>query len=158
MWTEDICCDHGDCAQSKKEYQKIIDSLEEIKTSILELSESSAKQGENPIATNTVILNLLSAINQNMYKGIPVVSQHESATIYPNILNVWDNINSDITITKGDGVQDIVNEYMVRFKYTSGELIFDWPEQIHWNQELTLVSGKTYEISILDNLGIWAEY
>lgn len=102
---------------------------------------------------------------KEMQSGTPVVSQTGNATIQPNVLNVWNTAVTTLTITKGTDIDGELNHYFVRFKVgtpAEGESI-----QITFaGFSLTWyavnvpawVSGKIYEISIINNLALWAEF
>ena len=120
-----------------------------------------AKQGNDSTATNTALLNILNSISTNMYKGVPVATQTGDATIAPNIWNVWASVAGNLTITKGTDIANIVNEYMARFTLASnwsGQITFSG-FTLDWNggSVPTWMAGKTYEISIVDNIALWAE-
>ena len=95
-----------------------------------------------------------------------VVSHTESAvTIQPNVMNVWGEV-TDLTITKGKNAEteSIVNNYMIRFTVAeegTPDIQFDWDEEeIQWygGNEIEFVNGNTYEISIVNNIALWAEF
>lgn len=80
-------------------------------------------------------------------------------------MNVWGEV-TDLTITKDTDTETkgIVNNYMIRFT-VSGEgtpdIRFDWDEEeIQWygGNEIEFVNGNTYEISIVNNIALWAEF
>lgn len=75
--------------------------------------ENIAKQGTNPDATNTAILE---AIEETGSAGIPVVQMTATtATIEPNKLYIWDEVTSlDLTLA-APADPNIVNEYMCMF-------------------------------------------
>lgn len=97
----------------------------------------------------------------------PIVLHDDSSnvvTIQPNVMNVWGEV-TDLTITKDTDTETkgIVNNYMIRF--TAGEgtpyIRFDWGrEEIQWygGNEIEFVNGNTYEISIVNNIALWAEF
>ena len=102
---------------------------------------------------------------KEMQSGTPVVSQTGDATIQPNVLNVWDTAVTALTITKGTDLDGELNHYFVRFTVgtpAEGESIqitfagfsLTW----YAVNVPTWVSGKTYEISIINNLALWAEF
>lgn len=140
------------------ESQSIKEKIANIKLPEINTSEL-AKQGENQEATNSAILSALNGVAASMYKGVPIVSQAGDATIAPNVWNVWGEVAA-LTITKGAEVSGVVNSYLIRFVAAEGcAITFDgfalqWyggsvPE---WN------AGSTYEINIVDNLALWAEF
>ena len=93
-----------------------------------------------------------------MYKGVPVVSQTTDTTIAPNVWNVWGEIAS-LTITKGTDINGVVNNYMVRFTALEGATITFNGFSLSWfgGEAPTWTEGNTYEISIVDNIALWAE-
>lgn len=102
---------------------------------------------------------------KEMQTGTPIVIQTGDAVIQPNVLNVWQTAVTSLTITKGTDIDGELNHYFVRFKVgtpAEGESI-----QITFaGFSLTWyavnvpawVSGKTYEVSIINNLALWAEF
>lgn len=89
-----------------------------------------------------------------------IINQTESAVIIqPNVMNVWETI-TNLNITKGTDTEGIVNNYMIRF--TAGDdlaVIFSGMD-IKWfgGEVPTWTAGNTYEISIVDNIALWAEF
>lgn len=95
---------------------------------------------------------------------VVVVTQTTSATIAPNTFNVWSSVSSDLTITKGNDISGIVNEYIIRLTLDSS-----WVEgtntitfngfALEWNggSVPTWTAGHIYEISIVDNIALWAD-
>lgn len=93
-----------------------------------------------------------------------IVNQTESTvTIQPNVMNVWGTI-TNLNITKGDAIEGIMNNYMIRFTVAeegTPDIRFDWGgEEIQWygGNEIEFVNGNTYEISIVNNIALWAEF
>lgn len=94
----------------------------------------------------------------------PIVNQTESeVTIQPNAMNVWREVTY-LKITKGTDVFGFVNNYMIRFTVAgegTPDIRFDWGrEKIQWygGNEIEFVNGNTYEISIVNNIALWAEF
>lgn len=85
-----------------------------------------------------------------------------SVEIRSNVLNVWGEVTS-LKITKGAEIGGIVNNYMIRF--TAGASGTDMDVQfidfaIQWygGSQPDWVAGNTYEISIVDDIALWAEF
>jgi hypothetical protein len=94
-----------------------------------------------------------------------VVNHTESAvTIQPNVMNVWEKEVTTLNITKGTEISGIVNNFMIRFTVAgegTPDIRFDWgKEEIQWygGNEIEFVNGNTYEISIVNNIALWAEF
>lgn len=94
--------------------------------------------------------------------GTPVIEQTASkVTIQPNVMNVWGEV-TDLTITKtkDDDVKGIVNNYMIRFTAGEGTILIFEEENVKWygGDAPEWTAGNTYEISIVDNIALWAEF
>lgn len=78
--------------------------------------------------------------------------------ILPNVLNKWENIKS-LTIHSFQGAQEgCVNEYMLEFTVSGDNFILTLPEGIRWMGEPTWENGYTYQVSIVNNLAVFAEW
>ena len=79
-------------------------------------------------------------------------------TLTPNTLHVWDEVES-LNISLGTPIQDVVNEYHFIFK-TKAATTLSLPTNLKWsnNTPIVIESYKTYSISILNNLVIFAEF
>ena len=84
----------------------------------------------------------------------PVVSMTDStADLLPNTFYRWGEI-ADLTITLGAETGGITNEYC--FEFVSGETAttLTVPDTIRWAQEPSIEAGKTYQVSILNKIGV----
>lgn len=91
--------------------------------------------------------------------GIPVVTQTASSvSINPNCLNQWGEIAS-LTITLATPSDaTIVNEYMIEFTSGSTATTLSMPSSVEWAEScgsLSVEASKTYQISIVNNIGLW---
>jgi hypothetical protein len=137
--------------------------LPELKSALQEIKDkvSNITIDLSPVAKEETAQDILSAVNgiaTSMYKGVPVVSQTTDATIAPNVWNVWGEVAS-LTITKGTDIDGVVNNYMVRFTALEGAAITFDGFSLSWfgGEAPTWTAGNTYEISIVDNIALWAE-
>lgn len=135
--------------------------LPELKTALQEIKDKVITIDLSPVAKEETTQDILSAVNgiaTSMYKGVPVVSQTTDATIAPNVWNVWGDVAS-LTITKGTNIDGVVNNYMVRFAALEGATITFDGFSLSWfgGEAPTWTAGNTYEISIVDNIALWAE-
>jgi hypothetical protein len=92
--------------------------------------------------------------------GTPIVNQTASeVTIQPNVMNVWKDTVSNLKVTKGDAIEGIVNNYMIRFTAGEGCSVTFSGFELDWfgGEEPTWTAGNTYEISIVDNIALWVE-
>lgn len=78
----------------------------------------------------------------------------ETATLEPNTHYSFGE-SATLTLEFAEGDADKVNEYS--FTFTSGETptILTLPSSVQWANELTIEANKRYEISIVDNIGLW---
>ena len=88
-----------------------------------------------------------------------IVSRTESvATIQPNVLNVWGEVASlDITLAEPTD-STIVNEYMVQFACGATATTLTLPNTIKWMAAPNIQPNKTYQLSVINNLGVIGEF
>jgi len=94
------------------------------------------------------------------------VETHENtdtviASLTPNVLHTWGEITS-LTIqalaTPTDNTR--YNEYMIQFSSGSTATVLDFPPTLTWlgGVQPTTRAGKTYQISIVNNLAVMGEF
>lgn len=91
---------------------------------------------------------------------IPHVVDHTDsvATIQPNVLNVWGEVASlDITLAEPTD-NTIVNEYMAQFVSGATATTLTLPNTIKWMAAPNIQPNKTYQLSIINNLGVIGEF
>lgn len=84
----------------------------------------------------------------------PVVGMTEAAAeLLPNIYYRWGEVTA-LTVTLGAEIAGITNEYC--FEFVSGETAttLTVPDTIRWAQEPSIEAGKTYQVSILNQIGV----
>ena len=83
-------------------------------------------------------------------------STEVKASILPNELNKWGKIKS-LTINSFQGAQEgCVNEYMLEFTVSGDNFTLTLPEGVRWASEPTWENGYTYQVSIVNNLAVFA--
>ena len=128
-----------------------------LKTEVAELQEDLS--GKQDASEAQEMFEELAA------KTTTPIFLHDSnvVTIQPNVMNVWEEV-TDLTITKGTGIEGIVNNYMIRFTVAgegAPDIRFYWDEEaIQWygGNEIEFVNSNTYEISIVNNIALWAVF
>lgn len=94
--------------------------------------------------------------------SIPIVVHTASATsltIRPNVLHLWSSAMTAISITQFTGnVSGQVNEYMLQFVVSGNNFSLSLPSGVRWSEEPEWEDGNTYQVSIVDNLAIYAEW
>ena len=88
---------------------------------------------------------------------IPVVDHGTGDTTFvltPNILHKWGAVTS-LTFTLAVPTKtSVANYYMVQFASGTTATSLNLPDTIKWITEPNIEANKTYQISILDNLGV----
>lgn len=98
-------------------------------------------------------LPLLGEANQT-----PIVQlTSTTAQVQPNVFNKWGAVTS-LNITLRSGNDGICNEYMLEFTVSGDDFSLSLPSDVRWANEPDWVSGNTYQVSILNNLAIGAEW
>lgn len=100
----------------------------------------------------------LTMAGQTFALDCPKVEHTGNATIEPNTYNKWGEVSS-ITITKGTDIPSVVNIYIIRFDAGAGCSVAFNGWSLRWvgGNAPTLTEGKTYEITIIDNLAMFVE-
>lgn len=80
-----------------------------------------------------------------------------SATILPNVYNVFGTVTGELIITKGQEKQNTLNNYIVRFTVGAECTIIFKGWELTWAKGISPIfeEGKIYEIQIIDNLAIF---
>ena len=88
---------------------------------------------------------------------IPVQSYGTSSTtlsIAPNVLHKWGTVSTlTITLTAPTDTS-VYNEYMIQFTSGSTPTTLSVPSTVKWVSEPMIEANKTYQISIVDNIGL----
>lgn len=89
----------------------------------------------------------------------PKVPHSKDATIEPNVYNDFGTIAGTRTITKGTEKPNVVNIYIIRFTAGAGCAVTlnGWSLKWAGGNAPTFTEGKTYEITIIDNLAMYVE-
>lgn len=92
----------------------------------------------------------------------PVVNHGTSDTTFaltPNVLHTWGTVTS-LALTLATPVDNtIVNEYMFQFTSGTTATTLSLPSSVVWDEDkgtLTMESGYIYQVSILNNIALWA--
>lgn len=91
----------------------------------------------------------------------PVIEQTASSVqIQPNVLNLWGEMSSLAITFATPSDSNVVNEYMIQFSSPSASATtISLPSNVVWAESCGVLSvevGKTYQISIVNNIGLWA--
>jgi hypothetical protein len=101
---------------------------------------------------------LIALLNSKGSKVTVVPQTNSTVAINPNVLNVWGEV-SNLVITFVEGTTGEVYEYMIQFTSPSDAgTSLTLPSAVRWanNDTLEPEAGYTYQVSIVDNLAVYA--
>lgn len=80
-------------------------------------------------------------------------------TLTPNTLHVWGEVAS-LSLDFGESVAGFLSEYMFRFSSGDTPTTLTLPDSVVWanGMEVSIQSGKTYEVAIIDGYGCILEF
>ena len=78
-----------------------------------------------------------------------------TVTIHPNVLNVWGAV-AGLIISLAPGPADAINEYKLQFVVSGTSFTLSLPNGIRWLEEPEWEDGVTYQVSIENNLALYA--
>lgn len=109
-------------------------------------------QTKNNYVTN---VQLSEQLNNYVRKNDPqIINQTETTVeIQPNVLNVWGTV-ATLTITLAEADPTKYNEYMIQFECGSAATTLTLPNTVEWLKDVDIEANTTYQISIVNNLGI----
>lgn len=89
----------------------------------------------------------------------PIVNHtSSSASISPGCLNVWGEVSSLSITLAAPSNNTIMNEYMIQFTSGTTATTLTLPATIKWVEEPSIDANATYQISIVNNLGVVAKF
>lgn len=101
--------------------------------------------------------NLLDQVAEGGGSGAYAEVSHGTGdtafALTPNTFHVWDEVSS-LDLSFEDETVGVANEYL--FQFTSGETAtsLTLPDTIKWVAEPTIEPNKTYQLSIVNNIGL----
>ena len=88
----------------------------------------------------------------------PIIQQTETTVeIAPNVLNLWGEV-AELNITLAEGKAGVINEYMFQFTSGATATTLVLPADIKWVSAPNIQANKTYQVSIINNLGVIGEF
>lgn len=76
-----------------------------------------------------------------------------TAELAPNTFYRWGEVES-LTITLGAETAGIANEYFFEFVSGATATTLTVPQTVKWVSEPSIEANKTYQVSVLDNIGV----
>ena len=80
-------------------------------------------------------------------------------SLTPNTLHIWGEVAS-LSLDFGESVDVSLSEYMFRFSSGATPTTLTLPDRVSWanGMEVSIQSGKTYEVAIIDGYGCILEF
>lgn len=97
-------------------------------------------------------------LNDSKKEKVKIVQQSDfNATINPNVFYLWGTA-STLEIELGDPLDGEVSEYMFQFTSGATATTLILPDTIQWASKPSIQPNKTYQVSIINNLGVIGEF
>lgn len=132
------------------------DAINNLETVGVVVDSSMSATSINPVQNKVV----KSYIDSNC--NIPVTTPSaNSVSLIPNIYYKWTDTPTSITITLATPSDStILNNYMFEFTASSSGTTLTMPSSIKWmnGNAPTIEGGKTYQVSIINNLATVSKY
>lgn len=99
----------------------------------------------------------LTEYNVADYINVPVIEHETSDTslaLTPNEYHIWDVVSSLSLSLAAPSDTSIYNEYMFEFTSGSSATTLTLPSDIKWVVEPDIQANTTYQVSIVNNLGV----
>ena len=144
--------------------QDVIDATHKLPYSYLSGTPTipSALSDLSDDSTHRVVTDTEIAAWDNKASKVLVNNHGTDDTTYsvtPNTLHIWGTVAS-LTLTLATPTDaTIVNEYMIEFTSGSTATTLSLPSSVEWAEScgaLSVEASKTYQISIVNNIGLWA--
>lgn len=96
--------------------------------------------------------------------GVPVVDEVDLvvSSLSPNVYHKWGSITSLTIQSLASGTTGILDEHMIEFEAANDFGSLTLPNTIQWmendNPGYSITSGKKYQISIVNGLGVYGEF
>lgn len=133
-------------------FNNYISQAQAAATYLTKKDAANSYQPKNDYVTN---VQLSEQLNNYVRKNDPqVINQTETTvTINPNVLNVWGEVAS-LTITFAEVDATKYNEFMIQFESGAVATTLTLPATVSWLTDVKIEANTTYQISIVNNLGI----
>ena len=122
---------------------------------------SMSDTSTNPVQNKTVKAYVDSkAATAGQMPTLAHGSSETSVEITPNVYHRWSSTMSSLTITLQSVSSAYVLNYMFEFKASSSGCVLTLPTNIKWanGNPPAIKPSATYQISIVNNLGVWTYY
>lgn len=125
------------------------------------IDSSMSDTSTNPVQNKTIKAYVDSkAATAGQMPTLAHGSSETSVEITPNVYHRWSSTMSSLTITLQSVSSAYVLNYMFEFKASSSGCVLTLPTNIKWanGNPPAIKPSATYQISIVNNLGVWTYY
>lgn len=150
----------GDITRVENNLNNYLPTAQAAATYLTKKDAANSYQPKNDYPTNTQVNEKISSLSgyvesNFMRKAEPVIVEQTETTveIQPNVLNVWGTV-ATLTITLAEADPTKYNEYMIQFESGDSPTTLTLPNTVEWLTDAAIEANTTYQISIVNNLGI----
>lgn len=122
----------------------------------VDISVPTALSGLTDDTTHRLVTDTEKTTWNNKASNVTVVD-HETGdttfTLTPNVFHKWGEVAS-LTLTLGTETSGIYNEFMFQFESGSTATTLSLPSTVEWVNTPTIETGKTYQVSIVNNIAL----
>lgn len=87
----------------------------------------------------------------------PLVNHRISDTSFqltPNVFHVWGEVTA-LSLSLASGTGGVISEFLFQFSSGSTPTVLSLPDYIEWVKAPVIEAGKTYQVSIVNNIGLF---
>ena len=161
----DIVQGKGDSLTSAMSQKSVSDELAKKQDTISDLDtiRTNARKGSTALQSESDPVYM--ADKPSIALKTTIVTETEGLASYaisPNVLTKLGTLASSVTFSLDTSKEEsgVTNIYDIIFTTPTNAPSITWPEGITWigGSAPTIAGGKTYEVSIMNNLAIYGEY
>ena len=161
----DIVQDKGDSLTSAMSQKSVSDELVKKQDTIPDLDtiRTNARKGATALQSESDPVYM--ADKPSIALKTAIVTETEGSASYvisPNVLTKLGTLASSVTLSLDTSKEEagVSNVYDIIFATPADAPSITWPEGITWigGSAPAIAGGKTYEVSIMDNLATYGEY
>ena len=133
----------------------------DLGTVITAHQDISGKQDKLISGTNIKTINGHSIVgsgnivieSESAYPKVNHGTGDTTFTLTPNTYHVWDEVLS-LDLSLGEEGAGVVNEFVFQFASGGTATTLSLPDTIQWVEQPTIETNKTYQVSIVNNIGL----
>ena len=161
----DIVQGKGDSLTSAMSQKSVSDELAKKQDTISDLDtiRTNARKGSTALQSESDPIYM--ADKSSIALKTAIVTETEGSASYvisPNVLTKLNTLASSVTLSLDTSKEEsgVTNVYDIIFITPAAAPSITWPEGISWvgGSAPTIAGGKTYEVSIMDNLATYGEF